>query len=272
MDEKQKILLRKQEDARFAQGCVSVALGLLLEMYLFYVKDYYFNFNATAESLNRALFLEKTLSFSRYLGVFLLLAGFAFLAYTIFTEKGSILGGFSMMGCGFVLFACGHVALIYGEKGVSTLLFMVPAWVGLSLVYFLYQVEFFISALFTSLGGMSLWLFRQTSLYAGGELSARQLTFYTFTNISLLVILFGFYLVNKAWKTQGVLTVKKKKITLIADLKDGSSLWLVGLSGVLSFLALGVSMVFGSGLAFYCTYALLGWIFILLVYFTVKLM
>lgn len=274
MDERQKMLLRKQEDERFVQGCFCVAFAVILEMLLFQVDRHYINLVLTDEAIARAEFIFESLFTVRTFGGIAFFAGIAWLFSVILSGKGKLLYPCALIFAAFQVIACSHGIIVYRAKGLELLLLLVPAWAGLGLVYFLYQVEFFISALFTSLGGIGLWLYRQISLYAPGEeLTLAQGTFYVFVNGTLILILAGFFCVNKAWKNQGVLALKKLNVTLISDVKDTSSLWLVGISGVLSFLAMALAMALSSPtVAYYCTYILLGWLFILLVYFTVKLM
>lgn len=275
MDERQKMLLRKQEDLLFTQGCIWAFFILILELFLFQVRDHYINFIVSNEGLSKAEFIESVLLGGRIACIGLVAVSILWLGVSLTSEKSKLFPPTILLSAALVIFGTCHGTLVYQAKGVELLLLLVPAWGGLGLVYFLYQIEFFISALFTSLGGIGLWLYRQISLYAGEaeELSQAQMTFYVFVNTSLLFIIATFFLVNKATKTQGILPLKHKKITLISDTKDGSSLWLVGLSGVITFLSIAIAMGLGSPMvAYYATFALLGWLFILLVYFTVKLM
>lgn len=273
--EKQKLQKRRHEDEQFLQGCICVVVAFVLELFLFQVKNHYFDFEITEEGIRRVETLQSMLGIARGMGILMMVAAMIWTFTLLQSGKGTLFYPSVLFSAGFVTLACGQGVLVYGEKGLDLLMFLVPAWAGLGLVYFLYQVEFFISATFTSLGGIGLWLYRQIDLYTGeGEgMSSAQVTFYVFVNMTLLVIIGGFLLVNKAWKNNGVLTLKKKEITLVSDMKDGSSLWLVGLSGVIAFFALALSMGLSSaGVAYYCTYGLIGWLFLLLVYFTVKMM
>lgn len=277
MDEQQKILLRRQEDLRFMQAVWCVGIALVLEFLLFQIKERYFNLLSTAEAVEMALFIDTAIRWTRTGALWVLLGSIIWLLYTIYASSNSIFPQMCLIFGSMVLGATAHGLLVYGEKGLNMLLMLVPAWAGLGLVFFLYQVEFFISALFTSLGGIGLWLYRQMMVtpvtesdYA--QLSNTQTTFYVFLNLTLVVILGGFFLVNQAHRKDGVLTVRAQRFTLISDMKDGSSLWLVGLSGLVSFLSLALALGFGSGLAYYMIFAMMGWLFVLLVYFTVKMM
>lgn len=272
--EKQQLIKRQQEDQQFNRGCICVGLAVLLELFLFQVKNYYFDFEVSSDGIARAEMIHSMLNGGRVFAGILMVVAVVWLA-SVLQGKKSLFPPVVLLSTGFITLACCQGVLVYGSKGLSLLLMLVPAWAGLGIVYFLYQVEFFISALFTSLGGIGLWLYRQVELYTGEteSLSAAQLTFYVFVNGTLLLIIGGFLMVNKAWKNNGVLVLKEKEITLVSDMKDASSLWLVGLSGVIAFFALALSMGLSSpGVAYYCTYALMGWLFVLLVYFTVKLM
>lgn len=269
MDEKEKLKLRKQEDLRFAQGCWIVLVAGLLELFLFQVRDHVFGYT---EEWGRLDLINQLLAFAKPVGLLLLVAGILWAVSLCQSGKGDVFYPFAMAFGGMVLFSISYGIEVYGQKGGNILLYLVPAWAGLGLVFCLYQVEFFISAFFTGLGGVGLWLCGQTTLFEGGEMTQMQGTFYVFLNLTLFTIIIGFYLVNKAFQNGGVLQVKNQELTLISDLKDNSSLWLVGLSGVISLLALAIAVTFGYIVIFYCTFALLAWLFVLLVYYTVKMM
>lgn len=268
MDERQKILLRKKEDLRFVQGCWCVAFALVLELMLFQVRDYYFGMMGT---MARATLLLNMIEWGTYVGAVLAVAGLGWFLSACKTGKGDIFYPIALFFGGLVLFATCFGIDVYGLKGLNVLLFLVPAWAGLGLVFFLYQVEFFISAFFTGLGGVGLWLCGQVDPYEG-EFDDKRIVFYVFLTLAIVTLIGGFWLVNKAFQKEGILLLGKQELTVISDLKDNSSLWLVGLSGVISMVALAIAVTFGFTVIYYCTMALLGWLFILLVYYTVKMM
>lgn len=273
MDEQQKLQQRRQEDLRFVQAVWCVGIALVLEFLLFQVRDRYFNLLSTPEAVNVALFIESALLWTRIGSLWTFLGGIAWLLYSIHQGKSSIFPQMCLIFLSMLLGATAHGVLLYGSHGLNTLLMLVPAWAGLGLVFFLYQIEFFIAAFFTSLGGIGLWIYQQMpTVMAGSPLEQKQITFYVFLNFSLIVILGGFYLVNRAFRNQGSLEVRGRTYTLISDMKDGSSLWLVGLSGLVSLLSLALGLGFGHGLAYYLIFGLMAWLFVLLIYFTVKMM
>ncbi len=269
MDEKEKQLLRKQEDIRFMQGCVFVTLALILEFFLFQVKDKYYGLTGT---LNQAFLIEDMFHMGRWIGLGIFVLGLCYIVYSFVTGKGDVFYPFATTAVGFVLMASCFGISIYGAKGVGILLFLVPAWAGLAVVFCLYQVEFFISAYFTSLGGVTLWLCGQVDFETMPLNDPKRLLYYLSLCSSILLILLGFYLVNKAYCNGGSTKVLRQELTLISDMKDSSSLWLLGLSAIISFLAIAVAVTFGFQVIYYCTMALLAWLFILLIYYTVKMM
>ncbi len=273
MDEKQKLLQRQQEDLRFLQAVWCVGIALVLEFLLFQIKDRYFNLLSTTEAVEVALFIQSCLNWSRVGGLWLTLGGICWLCYSLYNSTSNIFPQMCLIFGSMVLGATAHGIILYGSYGLNTLLMLVPAWAGLGLVYFLYQIEFFIAAFFTSLGGIGLWLYQQMPAVQGGTpLEPKQITFYIFSNLSLLVILGGFYLVNQAHRNEGKLQIRDRSYTLISDMKDGSSLWLVGLSGLVSLLSMALGMGLGHTVAYYLIFGLMGWLFVLLIYFTVKMM
>ncbi len=271
MDERQKMLLRKQEDTRFVQGCCCVLIAIVLELFLFQVRDYYVPMLGNETRLG---LLSNGLALLKWGGYGLIAGGLAWMCHSFTTGRGDIFYPIATFLGGVVAFATQYGVSCYGDKGVNILLFLIPAWAGLGLVFCLYQVEFFISAFFTGLAGVSLWLCGQTTLVSqlGETLTQAQVTFYVCLNGTIVVILLGFFCVNKAYNQGGVLEIGKKELTLISDMKDSSSLWLVGLSGLISLVALAIAVTFGFQVIYYVTLGLLGWLFVLLVYYTVKMM
>lgn len=271
MDERQKMLQRKKEDLRFVQGCICVVVAVLLEMFLFQVRDYYI---PLVGDIQKIAFIQDCIYFLFSTSRIVILAGIGWMIYSFSTGKHDIFYPIALFLGGLVLYAYCYGILYYGEKGVNILMFLVPAWCGLALIFFLYQVEFFLSAFFTGLAGVGLWLCGQTTLVseAGQSLDKKQLTFYVFLNTTMVVIIGGFILINKAYRKGGILPIGKQELTLISDMKDSSSLWLVGLTGVISLVVLAVAVTFGYTVIYFCTMALAGWLFVLLIYFTVKMM
>lgn len=269
MDEREKQLLRKQEDIRFVQGCVFVTLALILEFFLFQVKDKYYALTGT---LDQAFFLEDMFHMGRWVGLGIFVLGLVYILYSFVTGKGDVFYPFATTAVGFVLMASCFGISIYGAKGVGVLLFLVPAWAGLAVIFCLYQVEFFISGYFTSLGGVTLWLCGQVDFDTMELSDPKRIVYYLSLGTSLVLILIGFFLVNKAYGNGGSIRILRQELTLISDMKDSSSLWLLGLSAIMSFLTIAVAVTFGFQVIYYCTMALLAWLFILLIYYTVKMM
>ena len=59
-----------------------------------------------------------------------------------------------------ILLLCSHIILNFRDTGLRMLFWLVPAWAALALVYYLYQREFFFSALISGLGLLGLWFVR----------------------------------------------------------------------------------------------------------------
>lgn len=133
---------------------------------------------------------------------------------------------------------------------------MVPAWAALALVYYLYQREFFFSAVISGLGLLGLWFVRHAS----------PLGLYTILVVVVLVLLtLGLFLLKKK---DGLFQLGKGKARLLPAEANYS---LIFLSFVVSLVVIALAAFVGGSMAYYLLYAMVAWLFALLVYYTVKM-
>ena len=123
------------------------------------------------------------------------------------------------------LYFCAQITLVFQESGVRMLFWLVPAWAALALVYYLYQREFFLSALVSGVGVLGLWFVR----HAGAS---------------------------------SVYTIGAVAVSLVLAVM---MLWM-------SLAAIAIAAFVGGALSYYLLYAMVAWLFALLVYYTVKMM
>lgn len=262
MDKKNKDAISKQEDMALNRALLWFAAAMVLEFLLLLVDRYYINFLASSAGIALAQALHVVIRVVAVLG---LVVG---LAAAIRCRKESVKRGglaFGPMMLSVVAFAFGIsgalITLLY-TAAVEMLCVVVPALGVLALVYYLYQKEFFVSALCAGVGLLGLWLVRRGSarmgviidLYAVAGLVAL---------VAVLVLLFCLK------KQDGELNVKGKRVSLFTKQTDYLP---IVLSCLLSTLALAVGFVMGSTAAFYLLFGLMAWLLVLLVYYTVKLM
>lgn len=149
----------------------------------------------------------------------------------------------------------------YGA-GVQFLCGIVPVAAVLALVYYLYQHEFFLVTILSALGLLGLWLFRR----AGG---AHDTLVYAYL-AALAVILVAAALGCRALAAQGgamKLWGEKRQI-----FPHSASYGMIYLTCAVVAVAVAAGFLLGAAAAYYLIFALVGWLFIMAVYYTVKLM
>ena len=260
MDKNQREERRRQEDIALNRGLIWVGAAIVLELLLLLVNKYYIQFYTTQESIYLATIIGNVLKGVRIIS----LIGVVLCAVWIWlnVKKRTKLAPpvIMLIGCTALLF-CTHVTLSFNDSGVQMLFILVPAWAALALAYYLYQREFFLSAAFTGMGVVALWLIRHQS--------GHQLTLYVFLVLMALVLVLGAVLISQVRKAQGAWKLSERTIQVFP--KDANyALMLV--TAVANVAALILGLVLGGTIAYYLIYVLVAWLFGLLVYYTVKMM
>lgn len=146
--------------------------------------------------------------------------------------------------------------------GVQFLCWLVPAVAVLGLVYYLYQREFFTITVLSGLGILGLWIFRRSN---GGHLS----TIYGYAAAVAVVLVLTILLCRSAQRSQGMLTRGTKKFRLFHKNANYGMIYLT--SGIVAA-ALAVGLLMGMAAAYYLIFVLVAWLFVMAVYYTVRLM
>ncbi|MBQ3134492.1 MAG: hypothetical protein IJB75_01600 [Oscillospiraceae bacterium] len=262
MDKKNKTAINKQEDTALNRALLWFAAAMVLEFLLLLVDRYYIGFIADSAGIALAQALHVVIRVVAVLG---LVGG---VAAAVWCRKASVKCGelaFAPMMISAVAFAfgiSGALIVLFYTAAVDLLCVLVPALGVLALVYYLYQKEFFVSALCAGVGLLGLWLVRRGSARMGVLIDL-------YAVAALVVLVAALVLLFCVKKQSGTLTVKGKKVVLFG--KQTEYLPVV-LSCIFSLLALAVGFVLGSAAAFYLLFGLLVWLLVLLVYYTVKLM
>ena len=236
------------------RGLMWVGGAVVLEFLLLLVNRYYINFRVSEVDL--AVMIRSALGILRIAGV---VAGAAALIWAVLRFRKGQKNGLPLvlaLICG-ALAVCSHITVVFQASGIQMLFLMVPAWAGLALIYYLYQREFFLGAVASGLSILGLWFVR-SGVRVGLE------TVLTLVGV-LLVAAAALWLKknNGVWKqgeSEVRLMPKKTSYPLIL------ASCLVGLVALLAAIALGAN------LAYYLIFAMVAWLFALLVYYTVKLM
>ena len=246
----------RQEDRGLKRALIWVGAAIVLEFLLVLVNRYYINFRTTTESINLALAINAGLNVLRWasLAALIVCAVWAFLRLNK-GEKATL--PLILMAASGALLLCSQVILGFRDAGVRMLFWLVPAWAALALVYYLYQREFFLAALVSGLGVLGLWFVRHTGAAS----------WYTIVAVAaILVVAVGLFWMKGH---QGRLVVKEgTKRVLPSD----ASYALMFVSCVVSLAAIAAAIVLGAAVSYYLLFAMVAWLFALLVYYTVKMM
>ena len=254
MDKKQREARRHQEDQALNRGLIWVGGAIVLEFLLLLINRYSINFMVseamTASAIRSSLAVLRILAGA---------AGVALLLWSGLRFRKGEKAGLQMalaLACGAVAI-CAHVVVAFQKNGIQMLFLMVPAWAGLALVYYLYQREFFLAAIAVGTATLGLWFVR----FGGIGLEAV---------LSLIVVLAATAVVLWLKKQGGVVRRGEGKTVRLLPEKTGYPIVLT--SCLVGLAALVAAMVLGANAAYYLMFVMVAWLFVLLVYYTVKMM
>lgn len=255
MDRNEREARRHQEDRALNKALIWVGVAIVLEFLLVLVNRYYINYNTSTESINRVLAIQAALVGLRWVSLVALVVCVVWMLVQLSKNGNAVLPGVLAIAAGGLLL-CSHVILNFRDTGLRMMFWMVPAWAALALVYYLYQREFFFSALISGLGLLGLWFVRHAS----------PLGLYTILVVVVLVLLtLGLFLLKKK---DGLFQLGKGKARLLPAEANYS---LIFLSFVVSLVVIALAAFLGGSMAYYLLYAMVAWLFALLVYYTVKM-
>lgn len=255
MDKNEREVRRHQEDQALNKALIWVGVAIILEFLLVLVNRYYIHYNTTVESVNLVLAIQAALVALRWVSLAVLVVCIVWMLLRLSKNGNAVLPGILAIAAG-VLLLCSHILLNFRDSGLRMLFWLVPAWAALALVYYLYQREFFFSALLGGLGLLGLWFVRHAGPFS----------WYTIAVVVLVVLLaVGLFVLKKK---SGLLVFGRGKARI---LPEESSYSLVFLSCAVSLIVIALAALVGGSLAYYLLYAMVAWLFALLVYYTVKM-
>ena len=256
MNKRQQEEQRRQEDQALKQGLLWAAGAVVLEVLLFLVNRYAFDFEASAQGVALAENLRVVLSALRVVGLAAFVAGGVLLDRQV-KKKGKIGFGAVICAVGAVVLVCAHVAVKYQSGGMRMLYLLIPVLGGLALSYYIYQKEFFLAALSGILAMLGLWFVRVGGM--GAEVLATML---------LCVWLGRLVMVLKA--NDGLIKRKDKELLRLLPEKANYTVMLA--SGAAALAVQLLAMFAGGAVAYYLIFAMGAWLFAMLVYYTVKML
>jgi len=256
MDKKQREERRRQEDKALNQGLLWVGAAILLEFILLVVNRWYLNYRLSEEEIARANVVYALLKATRTGGLLLAAACLVWLVLQLKNQKKTTLP-LALTLLFAALAFCAHTTLAFKENGIQMLFLLVPAWGGLALIYFLYQREFFFSALPATLSVVGLWFIR-----ARGGMGVESVLALLGTALVLSCVLL-------AQKGDGTLSLAGVQLRMLSK---NSFFILILATCAASLAVLLLAAVLGTTAAYYLIFLMIAWLFALLVYYTVKMM
>lgn len=160
-------------------------------------------------------------------------------------------------------FCCLFMAFYY-SAAVRVLYVAVPAAAVLYMIFLVYQREFFIISLVSACGGFACWALSR--LYAGSATAGTARRF-AVVCLALTVLIALFFILVR--KNGGIL---KFGGAGAAILHANASYRFIFVTCAAVALALAGALIFGSLAAYYAMFILFGYLFVMAVYYTVKLM
>ena len=254
MDKNQREARRRQEDRALNRGLLWVAGAIVLEALLLLVNRYYINI-LTSE-VDIAIFLQGAMKIVRIAGA---AAGTVSLVWAILQfRKGKAFTLFTVIGLAcWALSVCSHVVLAFDKAGMQMLFLLVPAWAGLALVYYLYQRELFLAATASGLAAVGLWFVR----YGGMGFEAG------LTVVGILLVA-----AVALWLKKSGGVIRRGAGEEVQVMAKNTSYALVLASCLVGLAALIAGVLLGGVISYYLIFGMVAWMFVLLVYYTVKLM
>ncbi|MPM25995.1 hypothetical protein SDC9_72496 [bioreactor metagenome] len=249
----------QHEDAIYNRIIFWFAAATVLESLLLVLKRFYLNYKAGEIELMAGIHLA--LHVLTYAGIALCAAG---VVWALLSRKDGKIRLLPKMvaGFSFAVSVCAFITRHFQAAGMMVLLICVPVCAVLALVYNLYQREFF---WITVLGGLTifgLWLYRRA-------IGTHSTIFYGYLAVLALVLVLSALLGRKLQTTDGVLTAGGKKLHLFSHNTSYATLYA---TCALSALTVVSALVLGSTVAYYSIFVVVVWIFVMAVYYTVRLM
>lgn len=255
--QEQRELRQKQEEQRFNKLLLWIVAALVYEAVVMFVKRYYVNYRTTMLDLTLARAVAQTLVVLKCVAPILTLA--AALWGTLWLRKkrsvrlpAVLFGVFAALSATAILFRD------FDTLGV-TLAGILPALVaGLAVVYYIYQQEFFYNSIVGLVGILTVWMLRKVAV-------ARPVFTLVLCLVVLVFLVVATVLNHKVCRNDGMLG-KVRVLESDATYRTGY------LTIAFTAFAVVAAWFFGSAVAYYAMFALIGWLFCLVVYYTVRMM
>ena len=187
----------------------------------------------------------------------------AFLCWKGWLNEGKLSFPLALVGWFLLAVSVSSILIVkFNAAAVHLLYLLVPAGAVIALVYYLYQREFFFSVCAVAAGMLGLFVVRKN----GGRYDVIVTVYVVLACAALLA---GLALLYKLKQSGGALQVKGKELRILSRQANPLP---VALSFAVSAAAMAAGRLLGATAAYYLLFVMMAWLFVLLVYYTVKLM
>ena len=245
----------RQEDAALNRVLIIIVGAVVLEAILFLLNRFYVSY--TIDDIAR---VQAILAAVKVLLVAFPICFVGSLVWLLAARKNGrrmLLPGICT-GSFAALSICAVAARFFRESGIPALCVLVPALAALGLVYYLYQREFFVVAAASAGGLLGVWLIRR---------GTGRLVLYPYLILAALALVAAVVLAVMLQKNQGVLKRDGRDVQI---LPRNANYVMIYVTCALVAAVLIAALAVGGQVILYA--ALVAWLLIMAVYYTVKLM
>lgn len=249
---------RKQEAVALNRLLIWFAIAIGYEALVLLIKRYYVNFSGTDLGITIAVALSKVFFVLQFLAPALAAAAAVWLVMCR-RKKEPLTKPAILTAALFALWFTVFVTYRFGfNGGVDLLGIVAPAAAILSMIYYLYQREFFCSAVIAGCGILCLWLYRRYFQDHPNVIRAG----YVLAWVLLAAAAVVYWKLSQSggkWKKYRIFPADTSYLPAYATC-------------ILTAAVLAAALFAGATVAFYAIFVLVIWLFCLAVYYTVRLM
>ena len=244
----------EKEDAEFNKMLLCLAGAVVVELLILLLKRCFINAMLGAGVMTVLLYFFRIFSVA---GAVLAVAGLVWTVLTARKGKPAALPGIcTAVAAG--LWVLSVLAYYLYDVGMTIAMILPAVAAVLIVVYFLYQRVFFLNAALTAGGLLVLWLYRQYNAEYPGAIRA--------------IFVLGFVLLALALVGSFLLRVGEGKLLGIQLMPADSGYVTTWITCGVTALVMALALALGVAAAYYLLFALVAWLFVQAVFFTVKLM
>lgn len=260
MDKKEleRIAKSRQEDAILNRVLLWFGAAVVFELFLLLVNRFYLNYRVSEIGLAQALY--HIVGALVYIGLAGAAAGVVWMLvrrksrHRALPVALTVLSAMTSLGC-FLLQR-------FGAASIQVLQFLTPAVAVLALVYYLYQHDFFVATVLNGLCIFGLWLYRRSG-------SGHPAVWRAYLAAFAVILIAAAAAAKVLQSREGMMKLLGKDRRL---LPHGAAYPMLYLTCALTALAMIAAVAFGATAAYYAIFVVVAWIFVMAVYYTVRLM